>query len=208
MARVQVTPDTFTLVDYDAGVIAGLTEELAAKTGFPDDVDITVEIDEELPLPLTGATADIVDSRAALWFSGANFEDGRHRKSFDEAIARTELAVGLLRAGDRLSPGFADAVPDEELGDAHRHAWEVWAEGRAARLGEHTRRVRRQYHFRLYNGFTDVADAAFDRLWSADALTWSDLEAICAECAAADPRPAPKKKASIRRETLKATNDS
>jgi hypothetical protein len=161
VARVQVTPETFTLVDYDAGVIAELTEELAAKTGFPDDIGITVDIDEELPLPLTGATADIGDGRAALWFSGANFEDGRHRKHFDEPVARTER----------------------------------------------TRRLRRLYHFRLYNGFTDVADAAFDRLWSADALTWSGLEAICAECAAADPRPAPKKKASIRRETLKATSD-
>jgi hypothetical protein len=207
VARVQVTPETFTLVDYDAGVIAELTEELAAKTGFPDDIDITVDIDEELPLPLTGATADIGDGRAALWFSGANFEDGRHRKHFDEPVARTELTVALLRAADRLGPGFADAVADEELSDAHRHAWEVWAEGRAARLGERTRRVRRLYHFRLYNGFTDVADAAFDRLWSADALTWSGLEAICAECAAADPRPAPKKKASIRRGTLKAVGD-
>ncbi|MGI8795658.1 MAG: hypothetical protein ACR2IR_03565 [Acidimicrobiia bacterium] len=206
MARVQVTPETFTLVDYDAGAIAGLTEELAAKTGFPDDVDITVEIDEELPLPLTGATADVVDGRAALWFSGANFEDGRYRTHFDEPVARTELAIGLLRAADRLGPGFADAPVDEQLSDAHRHAWEVWAEGRVARLGEHARRVRRLYHFRLYNGFTDVADAAFERLWSADALAWSDIEAICAECAASDPRPALKKKGSIRRETLKAAS--
>jgi hypothetical protein len=207
MARVQVIPETFTLVDYDAGVIAGLTEELAAKTGFPDDVDIAVEIDEELPLPLTGATADVADGRAVLWFSGANFEDGRRRTHFDESIARTELATSLLRAADRLGPGFAGVPVDEELTDAHRHAWEVWAEGRTARLGEHSRKVRRQYHFRLYNGFTDVADAAFERLWSADALTWADLEAICAECAAADPRPAPRKKASIRRETLKAASD-
>jgi hypothetical protein len=207
VARVQVTPETFTLVDYDAGVIAGLTEELAAATGFPDDVDIKVEIDEELPLPLTGATADIADGRAVLWFSGANFEDGKHRTHFDERVGRTELAIGLLRAADRLGPGFADTPVDEELGDAQRHAWEVWAEGRIGRFGEHTRRVRRLYHFRLYNGFTDVADAAFDRLWSADTLTWSDIEAVCAECAAADPRPAPKKKASIRRETLKAASD-
>ena len=32
------------------------------------------------------------------------------------------------------------------------------------------------YQFRNRYGFTDAADAAFDRLWSAEALTWADLE--------------------------------
>ena len=67
MARVEVTPEQFTLVQYDAGVIAGLAEELATKVGLPDDVPIHIEIDEELPLPLTGSTADVTDGRAELW---------------------------------------------------------------------------------------------------------------------------------------------
>lgn len=203
MARVEVQPETFTLVEYDASVIAGLAEELAGVTGFPDDVDVLVDIDEELPLPLTGSSADIVDGRAVLWFAGATFEDGRRRTHLDEAITRTELAVGLLRAGDRLGEGFAGAPADEELTDAQRQAWEAWAEGRADRLGRRTRRVRRQYHFRLYNGFTDVADTAFDRLWSADAFTWAELEELVAQCAAADPRPKPKARTPVRKETLK-----
>ena len=205
MARVQVTPETFTLVQFDAGVIAGIAEELAAKAGVPDDVDVRIEVDEELPLPLTGATSDVVDGAAVLWFAGANFEDGRHRTNFDGAIARTELAASLLRAADRLSDRFAGAPRDEDLTDGQRQAWEVFAEGRAGRLGEATRRVRRQYHFRLYNGFTDIADAAFDRLWSADTCTWAELQELCAQCAAADPRPKPKARAAIRKETLKAT---
>ncbi|HEX6311285.1 MAG TPA: hypothetical protein VF152_06630 [Acidimicrobiia bacterium] len=205
MARVQISPETFTLVEFDAGVIAGITEELAAKAGVPDDVDIRIEIDEELPLPLTGATADVVDGAVALWFAGANFEDGRHRTKFDEPVARTELAMSLLRAGDRLSDRFAAAPDDEDLTDGQRQAWDTFAEGRAARLGEATRRVRRQYLFRLYNGFTDVADAAFDRLWSADTFTWPELEELCARCAAADPRPQPKARAAVRKETLKST---
>lgn len=205
MARVQVTPETFTLVDFDAGVIAGLAEELAAKAGVPDDVDVRIEIDEELPLPLTGSTSDVVDGSAALWFAGANFEDGRHRTKFDQPVARTELAVALLRAADRLGGGFTDAPTDENLADGQRHAWDTWAEGRAGRLGEATRRVRRQYHFRLYNGFTDIADAAFDRLWSSDSFTWPELEELCAQCAAADPRPKPKARTPVRKETLKPT---
>jgi hypothetical protein len=205
MARVQVIPETFTLVEFDAGVIAGLAEELAAKAGVPDDVDVRIEIDEELPLPLTGSTSDVVDGSASLWFAGANFEDGRHRKKFDQPVARTELALALLRAADRLVGAFTDAPTDENLADGQRQAWETWAEGRAGRLGEATRRVRRQYHFRLYNGFTDVADAAFDRLWSADSFTWPELEELCAQCAASDPRPKPKARVPIRKETLKPT---
>ena len=58
MARVEVTPEQFTLVQYDAAVIAGLAEELATEVGLPDDVPIHIEVDEELPLPLTGSTAD------------------------------------------------------------------------------------------------------------------------------------------------------
>jgi hypothetical protein len=203
VARVGVTPEQFTLVQYDAGVIAGLAEELATKVGIPDDVPIRIEIDEELPLPLTGSTADVVDGGAQLWFSGANFEDGRHRATFNERLARTELAIELFRARDRLE-GFADAPADEELTDAQRAAWAASAEGRTARLGEFSRKVRRQYVFRLYNGFTDVADAAFERLWTDDGFTWKELDALCAECKAADHRPEPKQKSAIRKESLRA----
>jgi hypothetical protein len=203
VARVEVTPEQFTLVQYDAGVIAGIAEELASKVGLPDDVPVHIEIDEELPLPLTGTTADLVDGRAQLWFSGANFEDGRHRAVFNDQLARTDLAMALFRAADRLQ-GFADAPADEDLSDAQRAAWEAFAEGRAARLGESARKVRRQYVFRLYNGFTDVADDAFERLWTADRFTWTELDALCAECKAADPRPEPKQKSAIRKESLRA----
>jgi hypothetical protein len=204
VARIEVIPEQFTLVEYDAGVIAGLAEELAAKVGIPDDVPVRIEIDEELPLPLTGSTADVVDGRAELWFAGASFEDGRRRATFNEQLARSELAMELFRAADRLQLGFAEAPSDEDLTDGQRAAWEASAEGRAARLGEVTRKVRRQYVFRLYNGFTDYADEAFERLWSGDGFTWADIESICAQCKAVDPRPEPKQKSAIRRDSLKA----
>ena len=78
--------------------------------------------------------------------------------------------------------------------------------GRVERAGYFAHPDRRRYQFRLRHGFTDVADQAFDRLWAADALTWADIEAVCAETAAAKPvreKPAPKaktrKKASARK---------
>lgn len=208
MARVRVTPENFELVEYDSGVIAGLTEELAARVGIPDDAPIEIEVDEELPLPLTGSTADVTDGKVKLWFSGADFEDTHNRAKFDEKIARSEIALALFRGADRLGPGFSDAPVDDELSDAQRQLWESWAEGRVAGIGEFTRKVRRQYMFRLYNGFTDLADSQFERVWTApsDAFTWTDLEQIRAECAAVDPRPAPKKKAAIRKETLKPSS--
>jgi len=126
-----------------------------------------------------------------------------HRATFNERLARTDLAMELFRARDRLE-GFADAPVDEELTDAQRAAWEASGEGRAARLGEGGRKVRRQYVFRLYNGFTDVADDAFERLWAGDSFTWAELQALCAECKAADPRPEPKQKSAIRKESLRA----
>ena len=134
-------------------------------------------------------------ARLQAAFSGAGRNQGLQ--------GRTDLAMALFRAGDRLH-GFADAPADEGLTDAQRSAWEAFAEGRAARLGEFTRKVRRQYVFRLYNGFTDVADDAFERLWTADRFTWAELDALCAECKAADPRPEPKQRSATRKETLRA----
>ena len=35
-------------------------------------------------------------------------------------------------------------------------------------------------------------------------FTWAELEALCADCKAADPRPEPKQKSAIRKESLRA----
>jgi hypothetical protein len=188
---VTVVPDPFTLVPYDASVIAGLAREAAATAGFPDDVDVTLEVDEVLPHPLTGTFVDIVRrSRSSagrsrtgaeaerasatgvhIWMSGANFEDPKRPLKFQGALAGAEL---------------------------------VRTEGRAERLGvPETRPDRLRYHYRLHHGFNDVADAVFDRLWETGALTWDDLEQACARTEAADVRDRPKKTA-LRKEQLRA----
>jgi hypothetical protein len=61
---------------------------------------------------------------------------------------------------------------------AHRVAWDVYAVGRLDRLGHRSQRQRRLYHFRNRHGFTDEADAAFERLWTADGLTWAQITAL------------------------------
>jgi hypothetical protein len=189
MGRVRVTPDPFTVVAYEAPVIAGLAEEAAALIGFPPAVEIDLEVDEDLPHPLVGTASDVVDGRAMLWISGGNLEDTHRNRQFSEPNAKLELTQMLLRANDRLSEGFAGAPPDIDLTFAQRIAWDVYAHARAGRVGLPTRTDRMRYDFRLQHGFTDAADAAFDRLWNAPTLTWNGLLEVCKETGAADRPP-------------------
>ena len=189
MARVTVTPDPFTLVPFDAAVIAALIEDVAAAVEFPLDVDIALEVDEELFPPLTGHMSDVVDGKAVLWVSAANLESTRQRRTFAPEAARVDFAVMLLRAKDRLSDDFAGAPPDRTLDRGERAAWDIYAIGRADRLGFDVRRPRELYGFRLQHGFTDVADAAFDRCWDAPSMTYAGILEICKETGAADRGP-------------------
>ena len=189
MSRVTVTPDPFTLIPFDAPTIASLVEDLAALVEFPPGVEITVEVDEELFPPLTGHMADFVDGKAALWVSAANLEDTRSPRTFAPEQARTDFAVMLLRAKDRMSDDFADAPPERELARGERIAWDVYAIGRTERLGMAVRRQRELYDFRLQHGFTDVADAAFERCWNAPTMTYAGIREISKETGASDRRP-------------------
>ena len=191
MGRVHITPDPFTVVPYEIPVIEGLVEECAALVGFPSDVEIDLEIDEDLPHPLVGTASDVVGGRAVLWMSGGNLEDTHRTRQFSEPAARRDLTQMLLRANDRLSEGFASAPPDPDLTLAERVAWDVYAHTRAGRLGLATRPDKMRYDFRLQHGFSDAADASFDRLWDAQSLTWDGLREICKETGAAD-RPVSK----------------
>jgi hypothetical protein len=189
LSRVTVTPDPFTVVPYEVPVVAGLVEEAAALIGFPADVEIALEVDEDLPHPLVGTASDVVDGRAVLWMSGGNLEDTHKTRAFSEPTARIELTQMVLRANDRLGDGFASAPPDVELTLAERAAWDAWTHARVGRLGLPTRRTRAIYDFRLQHGFTDAADSAFERLWNAETLTWDGLREICKETGAADRPP-------------------
>jgi len=190
-ARVTVTPDPFTLIAYDAAEIAAIVEDAAALVGIPAGVDIRVEVDEELFAPLTGHMSDVVDGTVVVWISGANFEDNRRPRTFSAEQARRDLVIALLRANDRLGDSFSDAPPDNELTRAERAAWDVSAVGRAERLGLGVRRQAQLYEYRLQHGFSDVADAAFERLWTAPSTTFAAIREICVETSA-DSRAASK----------------
>ena len=183
--RITVVPEAFTLVKFEAPHIAEVAADVADRIGFPEGTEVRVEVDEQSPLGKTEVVA--IDPVTVAVESGA-FEDAKRPRHLSEQSVRSVLGRLLFRARDRLAPSFAEAPPDADLPLRLHVAWDVYAVGRCERLGWRAQKERRRYHFRIRHGFTDVADQAFDRLWTADDLTWADLQAVCEETAAADTR--------------------
>jgi hypothetical protein len=177
--NITVDPPAFHIVDYDPDRIAAVAAEVTALVGLPDDVRIQVVVDEENPF---GKTSMVVDGRSVrIAVEGGAFEDPQRLRQFSEANARLVLGRLLFRVADRLNPAFGDPPPDPELTPAEHTAWDAYAVGRYTRGGGADGGLgRRRYAFRIRHGFSDAADRAFDRLWSASDLTWADIQAICA----------------------------
>ena len=176
---VTVTPETFTMVSFDAAEIAAVAERLARQIGI--DRDIRIEVDETTPLGR--ARVQSTDPVVLSVESGA-LEDPKRPRQMGQDDSADVLGRLLLRVRDRLDPAFGDVPGDDELSLPVSVAWDVYCVGRLARLGYRAQRQRRLYHFRNRHGFSDAADAAFERLWTADDLTWADIESISATAAA------------------------
>ena len=173
---VSVTPQEFKFVAYDAALIKQVAEGLLSSLGL-DDRDLNIEVDETTPLSRT--RVEIGDTISIRAESGA-FEDTKRPRQQSEVATATSLGRVLLRVRDRLVDGFGEAPPDDELTLAQVAAWETYCVGRLERLCIEVNRQRWLYNFRNRHGFTDQADAAFDKLWDSDGLTWGELQAISA----------------------------
>jgi hypothetical protein len=182
VADVRVTPETFSLVNFDGARLRDLVAKLADVVGLPADTVIEVAVDERTPA--TRAKAVSTDP-IRLEIEGGALEDPTVPRTLSDRLSADVIGRLLLRIADRRTPGFADAPPDEELDLPHQTAWDAYSMGRLERLGYDARKPRRLYHFRNRHGFSDVADRAFERLWSGEGLTWADLDAACAETAEA-----------------------
>jgi hypothetical protein len=179
---VEVTPATFTLVEFDAGEIQALVERLASEIGLPEDLAIRIEVDESTPLGMAKVAA--FDPVVLTLESGA-LEDAKAPRRLDARASADVLGRLLFEVRDRLDPAFADAPPDDDLTLPLASAWQTYCVGRLHRLGHRVQRQRRLYHFRNRHGFTDAADAAFAELWTGTDLTWADIEALSEKAAAA-----------------------
>lgn len=182
MADVRVIPETFSLVRFDAGRLAELVSKLADEVGLPADAVVEVVVDEKTPA--TRAKVASTDP-IRLEIEGGAIEDPTVPRTLSDRLTADVIGRLLLRVADRRTPGFADAPADAELDLQQQTAWDAYSMGRLERLGYDARKPRRLYHFRNRHGFSDVADRAFERLWTADGLTWADLQGACAETAEA-----------------------
>lgn len=171
---VTVAPHDFRFVKFDAQVVQRVGDELLATLGI--DRPLHVEIDETTPLGRVRATVN-PDGIVVNVESGA-FEDSKRPREQSETATAVSLGRILLRTRDRLQGGFGEAPADDELSLRQMAAWETYSAGRLTRLGLTVNQQRWRYNFRNRHGFTDVADAAFERIWAADGLSWTELEAI------------------------------
>lgn len=172
---ISVIPEAFNYVFFDAAVIHRIANELVGSIGLQDQT-VTIEVDETTPLARTVVSID-ADGIHISADSGA-FEDTRRPRQQSETATATSLGRVLLRAKDRISGGFGEAPPDDQLSLAQIAAWETYSIGRLERIGVPVNRQRWLYNFRNRHGFTDSGDGVFDQLWHSDGLTWGELCAI------------------------------
>lgn len=156
-----------------------MVKEVASLVGLPDDLRITVTVDERSPF---GKATTLVERRsAALAVEGGAFEDPQRLRRFSEDNSRLVLGRLLFRVADRLDDRFGAPPADEALTPAEHAAWDAYAVGRyARRAGVDGGRERRRYAFRIRHGFSDASDRCFDQLWTGSGLTWAGIRDICA----------------------------
>lgn len=169
MTEVTVTPQEFSLVDFDATLIQELVAGLAERIGLGSE--ISVRIDETSPL----ARARVASGEPlVVEVDGGAFEDPKRPRQLSRLAVVDVLGRLLLRERDRRDVGFG--APDEDgLQLARSVAWDVYSVGRLGRLGYRTQRQRWLYHFRNRCGFSDAADRAFAEIWDSEQLSWSRL---------------------------------
>jgi hypothetical protein len=174
MADVSVSPETFTMVNFDGAQIAALVGDVADAIGLAGP--IRIEVDEHTPL---GASSLVSLDPITIRVESGALENAKQPRHLSERNVVALSARLLFRAKDRSTPGFADAPAEADLTAAQAVAWDIYSVGRTARLGYASQRTRRLYHFRIRHGFSDATDDVFERLWSGEDLTWADIEAAC-----------------------------
>ena len=179
MTEVTVAPETYNLVEFDSQRIRAVASKLMDEIGV--SVPLRIEVDETTPLGRAWMSS--LEPLVLSVESGA-FEDPKRPRNLSERSAADVLGRLLFRVRDRLDPSFGGVPADDALSLPESTAWDAYAVGRLGRLGYPAQRQRRLYHFRNRHGFSDVADAAFERLWTGEGLTWADIQAVCEETAA------------------------
>lgn len=172
---VSVTPETFTLVEFDSAEIASIVERLLVDVGFAAATDVSLHVDEQVPM---GATNIASLDPIVLEVEGGALEDPKRPRHLSDASASDVLGRLLWRVNDHRNSAFGAPAFNEEIDLSTRVAWDVYCVTRLARKGYRAQKQRRLYAFRNRHGFTNAADAAFEEIWNGVDLAWLDIETI------------------------------
>lgn len=179
-----ITPTEFAKVNYDATALARLFDEARALVpGVPSDLPVELRIDEERA---TTAARIVGRDPWVLQIDGGAVEDTQRPRTVSDNIATVTFCRLLFEIADRLDTAFGAPGIGEPSDPALRVGWDTYCVGRTSRRGPRVHQPKYRYNFRNRVGFTDAADAAFDRLWSATSLTWSEVEALVSDAAGAN----------------------
>ena len=147
-------------VAFDAALIHRVAEELLDVARHRPST-VRIEVDETHAAGAHRASRSATRSRSAPRAARSKTPSGRASRA--RSPPRRRSAGCCCASRDRLSGGFGEAPPDDELSLAQVAAWETYCVGRLERLGIAVNQQRWLYNFRNRHGFTDAADAAFDR---------------------------------------------
>jgi len=174
---ITVSPEPFDFVSFDAAYIARIAQTVAERLGVAD-IDFAIDIDETSAL--NRISIDASGSPVRIMVHSGAFEDKRRPRQQSEVDTTLSIARCMLRAHDRIRGGFAGAPDEKDLTLPQAAAWDTWIIARLARLDMPVQRQAWQYNWRNRHGFNDHADAAFERMWTAESMDWDRL------CAASD----------------------
>jgi hypothetical protein len=179
MTEIQIEPNSFEMVFFDAEKIVNLASEVTQILGLGNE-QIKIRIDETSSM---GRSKVESYEPIILAVDGGAFENTQRPRYLGETRTSETIARLLMRIIDRRSPRFANAPEDDLLDLPLRVAWDTYTAGRLNHLGLSTQIKRRQYQFRNRHGFSDAADEAFAYLWgSPNNLAWADIERISVGC--------------------------
>jgi len=174
---ITVTPSSFTKVEFAVEQIVDVgTRVMAAIEGVPGDLDVELVIDEDQPTARMAIRS--LDPVVFALDSGA-LENTRRPREFGEELASVSLASLWIEYLDRTNDAFGAPPLGEPTDLADKIAWSAYTHGRVQRLGFRVHKPKHLYNFRNRHGFSDVADQAFEALWSARDLTYADILARC-----------------------------
>ncbi len=175
-AVASVTPATFTKVNFEAAEIAALFAEVAATIpGLPGDLSVEIQVDDDIQ---TTRVAVASLEPAVLTIESGALENTKQPRDFGPERATETLGRLLFELVDRLNADFGAPEIPEPTDFGLRVAWDVYCYGRTSRAGHRSFKPKHLYNFRNRHGFSDVADAAFEQLWSGEDLTWNDIQAL------------------------------